>query len=210
MKKDNVAAQSTVLRRRSMTAATAVALALTVALPEAAQQSRIAPPEVPDTIQVPAGHKPFLVAHAIGIQSYMCLSIGGVIAWTPVGPQATLFNESALQTLTHFLSPNPSDNGTPDATWLNSRDSSAVWARKVAESSDAPFVAPDAIPWFLLQVAGKAFGPTGGDRLIPTTYIHRVNTAGGKKPATGCAVAGDVNGRVFVPYAADYFFYRLD
>jgi len=34
-----------------------------------------------------------------------------------------------------------------------------------------------------------------------------VNTAGGKKPSTGCSVE-TINSRKFVPYTADYVFYK--
>ena len=41
---------------------------------------------------------------------------------------ATLFDAKGGQILTHFLSPNPSENATPRAAWQHSRDTSAVWA----------------------------------------------------------------------------------
>jgi hypothetical protein len=44
--------------------------------------------------------------------------------------------------------------------------------------------------------------------LTEATYIHRLNTAGGIAPATGCSQSVDVGSRIFVPYEADYFFYR--
>jgi len=68
------------------------------------------------------------------------------------GPQATLFNEHGQQVITHFLSPNPDEAGTARATWQHSRDTSAVWARAIASSSDPAFVAPGAIPWLLLEL----------------------------------------------------------
>ena len=43
-------------------------------------------------------------------------------------------------------------------------------------------------------------------RVTETTFIQRLNTAGGVAPAGGCAQAIDVDG--LVPYTADYFFYR--
>ena len=75
-------------------------------------------------------------------------------------------------------------------------------------SSDPAFVAPGAIPWLLLQVVGAQDGPTGGDKLSETTFIQRLNTSGGIAPSTGCAMATDVGKRAFVPYTADYFFYK--
>jgi hypothetical protein len=75
-------------------------------------------------------------------------------------------------------------------------------------SSDPAFVAPGAIPWLLVGKVGDEDGPTGGDTLSVTTHIHRVNTAGGVAPSTGCASPADVGKRAFVPYKADYIFYR--
>jgi hypothetical protein len=207
MKNDNAKEQTT-RRGRRIACFTAAALAFTVALPQGTQRNRVTPPIVPEAIQVEVGHQPFLVAHAVGTQNYMCLSSGSAVEWKPVGPQATLFNEDVEQILTHFLSPNPVAGGTPDATWQHSRDTSAVWARKIAESSDSAFVAPGAIAWLLLREFGSQEGPTGGDKLTPTTFIHRVNTTGGQAPSSGCSVAADVKNRTFVPYTADYFFYK--
>ena len=69
-------------------------------------------------------------------------------------------------------------------------------------------VRKDAVPWLLLQESGVAAGPTGGRRLTKTTFIQRLNTVGGLAPASGCSTFGDVGRRAFVPYSADYFFYK--
>lgn len=69
-------------------------------------------------------------------------------------------------------------------------------------------MAAGAIPWLRLQVVGSQSGPTGGSALTGTTFIQRLNTAGGLAPATGCAAAADVAKKALVPYEADYFFYR--
>ena len=96
-------------------------------------------------------------------------------------------------------------SGTPRATWQDSRDTSAVWA--FAPSANQ-FVVPGAIPWLRLQVVGTQSGPTGGDRLTATTFIHRLETAGGIAPTTGCSAAAAVGKTALVSYEADYFFYR--
>jgi hypothetical protein len=54
----------------------------------------------------------------------------------------------------------------------------------------------------------SAAGPTGGDKLQKTTYIHRLDTDGGVAPASGCAVATDVGKKALVPYTTDYYFYK--
>jgi hypothetical protein len=77
-------------------------------------------------------------------------------------------------------------------------------------STDPAFVAPDAIPWLLLQVVGIQGGPTGGTALTATTFLQRVNTYGGVAPSTGCGSPSDVGAKAFVPYEADYFFFRKD
>jgi hypothetical protein len=56
----------------------------------------------------------------------------------------------------------------------------------------------------LLKVVGKSVGPTGGDKMMVTTYIQRINTTGGLKPSTPCS-DGD---KALVPYTADYYFYK--
>jgi hypothetical protein len=51
-------------------------------------------------------------------------------------------------------------------------------------------------------------GPTGGDTLTHTNFVQRLNTSGGVAPTTGCSAPTDVGHLAFVPYTADYFFYR--
>ena len=191
-----------------MRSSTVLAAAWFVALSSGAAAERVTPPSTPVQLQVPPGNKLFLVGHASGTQNYICLPVGSGFGWTLFGPQATLYDDHDRQTITHFLSGNPDENGTLRATWQHSRDTSAVWAMAIQSSSDANFVAPGAIPWLLLRVVGDEEGPTGGDKLSDATFIQRVNTAGGTAPSTGCGQAGDVGGRVFVPYLADYFFFR--
>jgi len=168
----------------------------------------IVPPTVPSNLAVPAGSTVYLVGHARGTQNYVCLPKEDKFAWTLFGPQATLFDDNANQQITHFLSANPGENGTPRPTWQHSGDSSIAWAAAIQSSTDANFVAPGAIPWLLLQVAGAQYGPALGHKLTYTTYIQRVNTAGGVPPGDGCTIATDVGKKALVPYAADYFFYR--
>jgi hypothetical protein len=91
---------------------------------------------------------------------------------------------------------------------VHSKDTSTVWAVAIASSTDPDFVAPGSIPWLLLDVFGAQEGTNDGDRLVATSYIQRLNTTGGIAPGTGCSSAGDVGKRAFVPYTADYFFYR--
>jgi Protein of unknown function (DUF3455) len=166
------------------------------------------PPSIPTDLQVPEGHKAFLEGHAVGTQNYICLPASTGVAWTFVGPQATLFNDYERQIITHFLSPNPDESDLARATWQHSRDTSTVWAMAVASSSDPSFVASGAIPWLLLQIVGAEPGPADGQRLTRTIFIQRLHTSGGIAPSIGCTELAEVGQRAFVPYTADYIFYR--
>jgi hypothetical protein len=188
--------------------AAALVVTFTVSRLQPAHADQVTPPSAPVNIQVPDGNKAFLAGHAVGTQNYICLPSDSGFAWILFGPQATLFNDDDQQTITHFLSPNPREPGTLRATWQHSRDTSAVWAMATVTYANADVVEPSAIPWLLLKVVGTQDGPTDGDKLSETTFIHRVNTSGGIAPATGCALSADIGKRAFVPYEADYFFYK--
>jgi len=185
-----------------------IVAALAAAAPFAAMATNINPPKVPDTLAVPAGSKAFLIGHAVGTQNYICLPDGAGAKWVLFGPQATVFDDHGRQLMTHFLSPNPAESNALRATWMDSDRTSSVWAVKVAESDDARFVEPGAIKWFLLQVKGAEEGSQRNDRLMKTTVIHRVNTSGGVAPASECMLTGDIGKTKFVPYTADYVFYK--
>ena len=171
-------------------------------------RERIVVPPVPANLVVPEGHSVFLKGYASGTQTYMCLPSATGPAWKFVGPQATLFQEFGAgfyqQVTTHFLSPNPFEGGTARPSWLHSFDSSQIWGRALASSTDADFVEAGAIPWLLVEVVGAQQGPAGG-LLAATTYVQRLNTSGGAAPSGTCA---DVGTFVMVPYTTDYFFYR--
>lgn len=219
-------------RHASLLVAGVVALSLAVALATpppavAGHGSHIVVPPVPPTLQPPAHNRVYRQGHAIGTQGYVCMSCPNAItpaamcpasgfAWAFFGPQATLFDVEDgddAQIMTHFLSPNPAEGGKPRPAWQHSHDTSVVWANNSSppaqSSSDSAFVAPGAIPWLLLPVAGTQVGPTGGGKLTKTTYIQRLNTAGGVAPAAStCVAATDAGKKALVDYSADYFFYR--
>jgi len=169
---------------------------------------------IPAALEVPPGNVPYLKTTAEGTQNYICLPTATGFAWTFFGPQATLFvklrwfqGDVPQQLTTHYLSTNPQE-GVNRPTWQSSLDTSAVWGRAAASSSDPAFVQPGAIPWLLVQIVGSRPGPTGGKMLADTTFIHRVNTAGGVTPATGCSQPSNVGATALVPYTTDYIFYR--
>jgi hypothetical protein len=150
------------------------------------------PPQVPTAIKVPAGNVAFLLGHATGTQNYECRLSGASYAWTLVAPQATLVDDKGKQIITHYGGP----------SW-EARDGSKV----VGEMVDGVTVSTTAIDWLLVRAVSTSVGPTGGDRLAATTYIQRVNTTGGMKPASGCD-ASTAGATAKVPYASDYYFFK--
>ena len=199
----------TIRRILLIACAATLAVAFTVLLQQPTRAATDTPPPVPTNIQVPAGNKLFLVGRAIGTQNYVCLPSGDGFKFVLFTPQATLFSDSK-QVTTHYFSPNPDEGGTIRATWQHSRDTSTVWGEvKLGNSSDDPaYVAPGAIPWLLVTAVGAQAGPDGGDMLMGTTFIQRLNTSGGVAPSTGCSSSADIGKREFVPYTTDYFFYK--
>jgi Protein of unknown function (DUF3455) len=189
---------------------TALGIACTFALPQAARAQTVVPPPVPANIEVPGQSQAFLLGRGVGTQNYVCSPAAslGQVAWALFTPEATLFTDQSEQLTSHFFSPNPVEGNIVRATWVDSRDTSIVWARAIASSVDPNFVRPGAIPWVLLQTAGTQVGPTGGTTLSGTTFVQRLNTVGGAAPSTGCDRPTDLGGKAFVPYTADYFFYK--
>ena len=183
--------------------------------------AQVTPPVTPTDIAVPAGNSPYLVGHAYGSQGYTCLpTADGGTAWNPTArPEATLFTDllgAQFQIITHFQSINekPKTGIVPplsgNATWQSSLDSSRVWAVKVKgiDAGSDPVSCPNSgsIQCLLLQSVGNDRGPTGGNLLFKTTFIQRLNTAGGAVPTTACSV-GQTQ---LQPYTADYYFFRAD
>lgn len=188
-----------------------LALAAAIAAPQMAHaqsSQEIVPPPMPAVLELsPDEFTPFFVAHAVGTQGYMCVVVNGAYKWQTFGPQATLFDGDGRQVMTHFLSPQPFDQ-VLSPTWQHSRDTSAVWAAMLEMSSDAAYVAPDAIAWLLLEATVVADGPDGGDKITATRRIQRLNTVEGKSPSTGCSLPENIGKRALVPYEADYYFYK--
>jgi hypothetical protein len=206
------------LRNRFVLGA-AVAAVFTVAAARPAHADDVTPPPVPDNLKVEAGNEPFLVGHAIGTQNYVCAPTANGVGYVLFTPEATLSNGAGHQIITHFFSPNPFVSNTNPAviapgviraSWQHSRDSSSVWgfADKDHASSDPAFVAPNSIAWLLVTVENTANGTEGSGTLTGTAFVHRVNTQGGLAPSTGCSSSADLGRTAFVPYTADYFFYR--
>jgi hypothetical protein len=212
------ALENPITRRLPFTAcATALAVAFTVSGPQPAHAEHVTPPRVPPQIKVEEGNVAFLVGHAVGTQNYICLPSGAGFKFVLFTPEATLFKDAdnEHQIITHYFSPNlspipPEVANTIRATWQD-RDTSTVWAKvggSATFATDPDFVAPDAVAWLVLPVVGAQDGPTGGHTLTAATFVQRLNTSGGLAPPTGCSSLADVGTQAFVPYTADYFFYK--
>ena len=190
--------------------AAVIAVVVLAAFSQPALADQITVPPVPPNINVTADEgRVYLVGHAIGTQNYICLPSGSGVAYALFTPQATLADDNENQIITHFFSVNPA-NDIIRATWESSQDTSTIWAAVVPDGSSTaePFVEKGAIAWLKLQVEHHVDGPTGGRKLSSTTFVQRLNTHGGAAPLTGCASLTDVGHKAFVPYTADYFFYK--
>jgi Protein of unknown function (DUF3455) len=165
-----------------------MAAALACALCASVASAHPTEPTVPAKIQVGAGHKPFLLAHAIGVQIYACTATADGAKWQFVAPRAVLYGDHFQFLGTHFAGP----------TW-QTKNGSQVKAARV----DGVMVDPTAIPWLLL----KATTTTPG-RLAHTTYIQRLATRGGLEPAAAACSAAAVGTERHIPYTADYRFWK--
>lgn len=179
---------SSPIRGRLLAAATLAAL---VAAPRAAH-ARQGAPDVPTDLQVPDGNSVFLVGHAVGVQIYGCTVTASGAAWSLLAPRADLYGDNGKRIATHFAGP----------TWEAADGSRVVGKREAGVTVD-----PTAIPWLKLSAASATAG-SDGDRLVHTTYIQRLNTAGGLPPTASQCDTTTVGTQAEVPYTADYYFWK--
>jgi uncharacterized protein DUF3455 len=204
-------AQYHITRRIRLIACVSALAAFMIALPQAAHAKHLTPPSVPGRLQPPEGNEVFLIGHAFGTQDYVCAASGAGVAFVLTTPEAVLFDNPARRVVNHFFSPNPVERGTVRATWQSTRDSSMFWgtlSQSATFQSDPEFVAKDAIAWLLLSQAGVLDGVGGGTTLSVATFVQRVNTVGGLAPSVGCNSPDDIGHTAFVPYEADYVFFK--
>jgi Protein of unknown function (DUF3455) len=177
----------TLLRRAAvvtaLVTATAIGAATALAAPEA--------PDVPSDIAVEAGHKLFLVGHAVGVQIYRCDAVPGGHRWNFVAPRADVYDDAGKLLMTHFAGP----------TW-QARDGSYVKGM-----ADRRYEVVGTIPWLRLARATSAAG-ADGDRLKGTTFIQRIATTGGLAPAAETCNAGTAGNLHESGYTADYTFWK--
>ncbi len=105
--------------------------------------------------------------------------------------------------LSHTLSPRNKD-GKPFGKHFTGPSWEATDGSRVTGKAVANAPSPDAnsIPWLLVNILSH----DGTGVLSRATTIQRLNTKGGKAPASGCDAA-HVGQELRVPYSADYLFY---
>ena len=150
-------------------------------------------PDVPDYLKPPGDtNKVHFHVYAVGVQNYVWTGT----AWRFTGPDAVLFDADGNTVGIHYrFAFNAA--GAPIPAW-ESQSGSLVVGSTV---TNAPSPNANSIPLLLL----RAVSTEGPGILEPTTYIQRVNTVGGRAPATPGNAAGD---EAPVPYTAEYYFYR--
>jgi hypothetical protein len=148
----------------------------------------VAAQQVPQQLQPPDGEQLLLRVHAKGDQVYTCTQAAAQFAWTLKAPDAQLFDEEGKLFGKHFAGP----------SW-EAKDGSRVTGKAIA---NVPSPDADSIPWLLVNIVNHE----GSGVLSRAASIQRLNTKGGKAPATGCD-ASHAGKELRVHYSADYLFY---
>jgi Protein of unknown function (DUF3455) len=144
--------------------------------------------QVPPQLQPPATEQLLLKLHAKGDQVYICQEGVTQFAWALKAPDAQLFDKDGKPFGKHFAGP----------TWEAS-DGSRVTGKAAAS---VPSPDADSIPWLLVDVVSHESSGV----LSRVSRIQRLNTKGGKAPASGCDAA-HTGQELRVPYTADYLVY---
>ena len=148
----------------------------------------VAAQQVPQQLQPPTGEQLLLQVHAKGDQVYTCKGDAAQAAWALKAPDAQLFDKDGKLFGKHFAGP----------SWEAS-DGSRVTGKAVA---NVPSPDVDSIPWLLVNIISH----NGRGALWSVTSVQRINTKGGKAPASGCDAA-HAGQELRVAYSADYLFY---
>ena len=150
-----------------------------------------AAPTVPAELKLPDGFSLARVVDADGVQVYVCQAKADKsgFEWAFKAPEAILMDDKGVKVGTHGAGP-----------FWEANDGSRIVGEVKARlnSSDK-----DAIPWLLL--ATKSTGKDGA--FAKTVFIHRLETVGGKAPASGCD-ASAVGKETRVGYTAKYYMYE--
>jgi Protein of unknown function (DUF3455) len=143
---------------------------------------------VPQQLQPHGNEQLVFRVQGKGYQIYTCKMDGAQFMWVLKAPEAQLFAEDGKLFGTHFSGP----------SW-QANDGSRITGKAVA---NAPSPDPDSIPWLLINVVSHE----GNGVLSRITTVQRLNTKGGKAPASGCDSA-HASQEVRVPYSAEYLFH---
>lgn len=138
-----------------------------------------------ENLRVPAGNIVSMHTYAQGFQTWRWDAPTGT--WLFTGPVAVLYADPSMNGVIGYHGSGP--------IWVSNSGSSVTGQVQERSTVDA-----GSIPWLLLRTVSTR----GPGVFEPTTYIQRVNTYGGLAPAR----AGQPNEVVWVPYRAEYFFYR--
>lgn len=157
----------------------------------APMSARYTQDNLPAPVKVPDGHQVAMQTVGVGKIAYECKAKKDMSGheWVFGGPDAVLNDRGGMQVGTYV---------GPPATWA-SRDGSAVTATQVAV---APAGAGN-IPYQLV----KANPATGSGAMQGVSYIQRVATRGGVAPMSACS-ASNLGAKQWVPYQADYIFWK--
>jgi len=153
---------------------------------------------VPDvgtnTVLLPPGdtNKVSFHVYAVGVQIYT--NDTTTFAWGLKAPAAMLYDSDGNLVGIHYAY-GYNAAGAPIPAWETESGSLVVGARIASAPGGAGNIA-----WLLL----KATQSEGPGVLDETTFIQRVNTAGGVMPP----VVQQPGQEVSIPYTAEYFFYR--
>jgi len=147
-----------------------------------------------NTVLIPPGdtNKVSFHVYAVGFQIYTNDST--TFAWGLYAPEACLFDADGNLVGIHYAY-GYNAAGAPIPAWETESGSLVDGARIASAPGGAGNIA-----WLLLQ----AVHTEGPGVLQPTTYIQRVNTAGGVAPP----IVSQPGQMVRVPYTTEYFFYR--
>jgi hypothetical protein len=144
--------------------------------------------KAPQNLQPPANEHVLLQVHAKGNQIYSCNVDGPQSTWTLKAPEAQLYGKGGKSFGKHFAGP----------SW-KANDGSQVTGKAAA---NMPSPDTNSIPWLLVTVVSRS----GAGVLAGVTSIQRLNTQGGKAPASGCDAA-HAGRELRVRYSADYVFF---
>jgi Protein of unknown function (DUF3455) len=144
--------------------------------------------QLPQQLQPPADERALLRVHAKGDQIYFCAADGAQFSWALKAPEARLYGGDGKFFGKHLAGP----------SW-KANDGSEVTGKAAAS---VPSPDANSIPWLLVTAVSRS----GQGVLTKVASIQRINTKGGKAPATGCDSAH--RGRELrVRYTADYVFF---